>query len=437
MGILQRTTQVFDTTPRRVLVAWACIAAVLGLQRIWSRPINFQAGQTDNFWPIANHLLDGQGYSLCYPLYFPFCAKGDATPTAMREPVPVIIYAAVAWSSGRSLLATMHVQVLMCVLIVFLTYRFTRAMAGTRAALLAALAWAIYLPAVEIESQLSADLIGTCLLMCSANVLLWARRRGTLLPWALAGALLGAAALSRSALLLMLLPWCLFACWTPERGFAWRTSWPHASLLAVSMFLVISPWAIRNHNVFGRWWMGTSMNGYNVWRMSSQVGTDEPLHYVDSFEADTMSHELLARSTDLRGDENEAEMDRIYMEEGMRQVKKNPAKYLRLCAFRCMQLLTNVDVKSTYGIRLGLIDRVSLAQQLIFLALATVGMAFSWRRQWPWIAAIAVQVAGYSALVAQWRYAIPIMPLFIAFAATALARVIWRKARLGPNAPEA
>lgn len=418
-----------DRRPKLILGIACALSALLGLQRIWSHPINFQAGQTDNFWPIANHLLDGQGYSLCYPLYFPFCAHGDATPTAMREPVPVLIYAASAVLTGRSLLATMHVQVLMCVLIVLLTYHFTRAIAGARAALLAALAWAIYLPAVEIENQLSADLIGTCLLLCSANLMLRARTRNTFGAWVLAGAVLGAAALSRSALLLMALPWGLFACWSADNGFSLRNGWRKAITVVAAMLLVMTPWAVRNHQVFGKWWLGTSMNGYNVWRMSSLVGTDQPLHYVDSFEADTMSHELLARRTDLRGDENEAEMDRVYLEEGMKQVRKDPAKYVRLCGFRCMQLLTNIEVKSTYGVQLGLLDRISLAQQLLYLVLAAMGMWSLWRRQWTWIVAIAVQVAGYSALVAQWRYAIPIMPIFIAFAAAALARLLWKDAQ--------
>lgn len=407
------------------MIAFA-LAAALGLQRIWSHPISMETGQTDNFWPLANHLLDGQGYSLCYPLYFPFCAQGDATPTAMREPVPTFLFAAVAALTGRSLMAAIHVQLLMCLLVVLLTYRFARVIAGERVGLLAALAWAVYLPAVEIENQLSADLVGTCLLMFSANALLAARRKGSMVSWALAGGLLGLAALSRSAMILMALPWCLFACWTPERGLHIAEGWRKAAVVGVSMLVVMSPWAIRNHNVFGKWWLGTSMNGYNVFRMSSQVGTDEPLHYVDSFEADTMSHRLLARRADLRGNENEAEMDKVYLEEGMSQVKKNPVKYLRLCGYRFMQLLTNIDVKATYGVKLGVIDRVSLAQQLLYLALAVVGMFLMRKEQWPWILAIGVQIAGYSALVAQWRYAIPIMPLFITFAAIAVVRLAGR-----------
>lgn len=425
--MLERLLNTLEQRPRAILLIALALAAVLGLQRIWSHPISMDTGQTDNFWPLANHLLDGQGYSLCYPLYFPFCAEGDATPTAMREPVPTLIYAAVAALTGRSLMAAVHVQLLMCLLVVLLSYRFARTIGGERAGLLAALAWAVYLPAVEIENQLSADLVGTCLLMFSANALLAARRKGTMISWALAGALLGLAALSRSAMILMALPWCLFACWTPERGFHISTAWSKAATVGISMLVVMSPWAIRNHNVFGKWWLGTSMNGYNVFRMSSQVGTDEPLHYVDSFEADTMSQRLLARRKDLRGDENEAEMDKVYLQEGMAQVKKSPAKYLRLCGYRFMQLLTNIDVKATYGVKLGLIDRVSLAQQLLYLVLATVGMFLLRKQQWPWILAIGVQIAGYSALVAQWRYAIPIMPLFITFGAVALTRLAGRQ----------
>lgn len=424
MSFKHRIGDLLDKHSALFLTSAVLISAALGLARVWSLPASMEYGQTDNFWPIANHLLDGEGYSLCYPLYFPFCPQGDATPTAMREPVPVLIYAAVAGLSGRSLRVALHIQVLMCMLIVLLTHRFAKTMAGDRAGLLAAMEWAIYLPVVEIENQLSGDLIGTFFLMLSANALLAARRKRSLGAWVLAGGLLGAAALSRSAMVLMIIPWAAYACWTSSSGFSKQALLRSSLPLGLATVLVMMPWAIRNHQVFGRWWFGTSMNGYNVWRMNSLVGTSEPLHYVSSFEADSMSHQLLARRTDLRGDENEAEMDKVYLDEGMRQILRSPAKYLQLCAYRLFQLLTNVKVKSAYGVSPGPLDHIALLQQLIYLLLAGVGMMRWGRSQWPWVAAIAIQLAAYSALVAQWRYVFPIMPLFIAFAAAAAGQLI-------------
>jgi hypothetical protein len=150
------------------------------------------------------------------------------------------------------------------------------------------------------------------------------------------------------------------------------------------------------------------------------------LHYVDSFEADTMQRDLLARHPELSGQENEAAMDKVYQAEGMAQIRKNPVKYLRLCAYRFFQLFTNIGVKTTYGVALNTTDHLMLVQQLVYLALAFVGIAWGFRAHWTWLLAIGVQVAGYTALVAQGRYLIPVMPMLIAFAGLAVDRLMAR-----------
>lgn len=415
---------------RLVLVGACAIALVLGLWRVNAHPATSEAGQTDNFWPIANHLLDGEGYSLCYPLYYPFCPEGDRTPTAMREPMPVLLFAAAAAISGRSLLFTLHVQLLLFVGSVLLVHRFTRGLIHQRGASLAALAWAVYLPVSGLLNQLSGDITGTFFLMLSACTLLTAQQKKTTTWWMLSGASLGVAALSRSAMLLMALPWCVAVVRSAGGLSRWRSASGPVFAMGASMLLVMSPWALRNKMVFGKAWLGTSMNGYNIWRMNSQVATDEPLHYVDSFEADTMSQRLLARRTDLTGTENEAAMDKVYSEEAMAAIKRDPVKYIRLCVYHAMQLFTNIGVKQTYGVALTMGDHLALLQQLFYLALGFIG-AWAMRREGLiWILAIAVQAAGYSAMVAQMRYLIPVMPFFIAFAAHTLSRWLWRSSEV-------
>lgn len=417
--------------PMAVLQAALGLFLLLGLYEINGHPISTEDGQTDNFWPLANHLLDGQGYALCYQLYFPFCPEGDATPTAMREPVPTFLFAGAAAISGRSLWFALHVQLFLGLATVWLLHRFTLRLAGARAAAVATLAWAAYLPFVMLHSQLSGDVTGTCMILLSAVLLQRAEHGGAIRHFLLAGATLGLAALSRSSMLLMALPWCAVA-WRSARGPNAMRSIVRMAAIGGAMAVVLAPWALRNHVVFGKWWLGTSMNGYNVFRMNYQVGTDEPLHYVDSFEADTMQRDLLARHPELTGRENEAAMDKVYQAEGMAQIRKNPTKYLRLCGYRFFQLFTNIGVKTTYGVELNTTDHVMLVQQLIYLALAFIGIAWGWRLHWPWLLAIGVQVAGYTALVAQGRYLIPVMPLLIALAGLAVDRMLGRERTSAP-----
>ena len=413
-----------DQHARTVLFIAVGTALVLGLWKVNNRPPDMGLGQTDNFWPIANNLLDGKGYSLCYPFYYPFCPGGSSTPTAMREPVPVLLFAGAAAISGRSLLFTMHVQLALFIGTVLLTFMFVRGLFGHRAAAFATLAWSAYLPVSGLLNQLSADVTGTFFLLVSACLLLRAQTKNTIASWALAGASIGVAALSRSALLLMAVPWC-FAAYRTSGGITrWKTSWRTPAVLGCSMLLVMAPWALRNAQVFGKAWLGTSMNGYNIWRMNAQVGTGQPLHYVSSFEADTLRTGLLARRTDLSGVENEAAMDKVYMAEAKAAIRRDPAHYLRLCAFRSLQLFTNLGVKQTYGASLSMADHVALAQQLVYLALGSIGMWMLRRKGLVWIMAIALQVAGYSAMVAQMRYIIPVMPFFLAFGAYVVAQLL-------------
>ncbi len=84
-----------------------------------------------------------------------------------------------------------------------------------------------------------------------------------------------------------------------------------------------------------------------------------------------------------------------------------------------------IDRWETYGVRLTMLDHVMPAQQLFYLLLAGIGLRSRHPTRWIWLLAIGVQLAGYSALVGQMRYVMPIMPFFLAFAALALSRLLW------------
>jgi hypothetical protein len=167
------------------------------------------------------------------------------------------------------------------------------------------------------------------------------------------------------------------------------------------------------------------MNGYNIWRMNAQVGTGQPLHYVSSFEADTMRAGLLARRKDLLGTENEAAMDKVYTAEAVAAIERDPMHYIRLSFFRTFQLLTNHGVKQTYGAALTMADHLALAQQVMYLVAGLLGLWMMRDKALIWGLAIALQVVGYSAMVAQMRYIIPVMPFFLAFGACATVRLLW------------
>lgn len=402
----------------RGIIGVLTAALLIGVVRLWQVPPEVYKGQTDNYWPMAEGLLDGKGFSLCYPLYFPLCSEQN-NATAMREPLPVVLFAGVAAITGRSLQAALVLQLIAHLAIVLLLYRWVRSFASERWALIAATVWALYPPSLQTVPQLSGDLIGTALFLAAAIATQRARDKGRAGAWAAVGVLLGLAVLCRSVLIITVLPWAILA-WRSAAG-GQRRSRLAAAALVGCLALVVSPWVVRNAVVFHRFWPGTSMNGYNLFRNNYQVRDGQPPHYVAATEAQDMMNALLGRRTDLRGNENEAEMDRVYMEEGRKALAANPMGYVTLSLYRFIPLWTNWGVPQQYGRPVTLFDHAMLWQQLLLLVLLIFG---AWRAgpvAWPWLAAIVLQVLAYMAVVAQVRYLLPVMPLVIGMAVWGLS----------------
>ncbi len=403
-------------------MAILAVGLVIGIVRLIQVPPEPGKGQTDNYWPMAMSVLDGDGFRLCYPLYFPTCSETNNV-SAMREPLPVLLFAAVAAVTGRSLQAALILQLVAHLLVAFLLYRWVRRFSDERAGLLSALLWVLYPPSLQTAPQLSGDLLGAAFFMGAALQTLHARSSGALRAWALSGALLGLAVLCRSVLLVTLLPWGIMAI-RSSLGSGRSAALRPVIVLGVCAVLVLSPWIIRNERVFHRFWPGTSMNGYNLFRNSYQIMEHEPVHYVGPNEAQVVMNEMMARRTDLRGDEDEGEMDRVYMEEGRKALAANPLGYVKLSLYRFIPLWTNWGVPKEYGRPITLFDHAMLWEQLVLLVFMIVGWWNTRERSTLWLLTIALQVMAYMAVVAQVRYLLPVMPLVIGLGVTGALRFL-------------
>ena len=120
------------------------------------------AGENDTWWVIALNLAHGKGYSLCLERYFPFCGPSNQA-TATREPLPVLLFAGLALFSGESLWAAIAVEFFIYLSILIFIYLLTREWSNPRGGLLAALLWGLYIPAHQLISQVSGDLLAALL----------------------------------------------------------------------------------------------------------------------------------------------------------------------------------------------------------------------------------------------------------------------------------
>ena len=296
------------------------------------------------------------------------------------------------------------------------------------AATLAALLWSAYVPALELVLQVSGELAATLGVVWGLLFFVRARRSDRVGDWLAAGCVLGLAALSRSAILFLSPALALVEVLRPTGRP--RDGWRRAALFASAFVVMMAPWIVRNEAVLGRPVFGTTLSGYNLYRHNVLLPSPDYLRVVAGTQGRLAVRQLVARRADLRGTENEAEMDRVYTGEALRLIGAWPLRYLRLSAHRFLSLWFDWGVLEAYGVRLRLRDYLLGAEQLVLLALAIGGFRHLGREAWPLVASVAAYTAAHMLVSGQLRYIVPVMPLTIVSGAVVLAGFV-RGARLG------
>jgi 4-amino-4-deoxy-L-arabinose transferase-like glycosyltransferase len=212
------------------------------------------------------------GFSLAY--YSP----SDFAPTAFRAPVfPATLAAVYSLFGHRTLparLVLVGIGSLSALLVFLLALELIQ---DRRAALLAALAWALWPAAVYQLSTASSNLgtegVAVALVLLGLWMLALSLRRPSLLLVAGGGAVLGLCALTRSNLLLVAafsVPWLAYAWWR-SRGA--RRALLGAAVLGAAFLAVVLPWVARNYAVVGAPTIATQTDvlffGNNAWARGS------------------------------------------------------------------------------------------------------------------------------------------------------------------------
>jgi len=418
--VLKQVDKRISRQPLRTLVTILFLALATSLIWLSRNAPKFKSGETPHWWPVILNVAYGRGYVACFPENFPFCSSGNQV-TAQREPVPVLLFAAVARLTQESFWTITAVEIIINLMIVVGVYLLTRQLSDERVGLLAALFWAVYLPAIRLVSQVSGDLLATLGMVWGIYFFLRARQTTSAWDRVAAGIIIGMATLSRSviiavagALIVSLISWKQLIRYRSATAIA--ESLLPLALFAGSFTLTLLPWVVRNYVMFGEPLI-TTLSGYNLYRHNYILLTDNYLRYVNGDEALVAIKTLVARHPDLQGDENEAQMDALYRSEAIRIILSEPVRYATLSAYRFFALWFDVGVSQAYGAPPTILDKPIIAQQVIFLTLALLGLWQSWPRTWPLVTSIAVVTLMYIAVNSRLRYAIIAMPLVVVLAA--------------------
>jgi hypothetical protein len=412
--------------PALLLVMFAVL--VLGIAQLWFHPPNFEFNWENRWWQIAVSVARGDGYVACKPIYFPFCGPGNQV-TAMREPVPVLLFAFIARLTNESLLAAAASGLIVNLGTVIAVFLLTRELSNTRAGVLAAVLWGGYLlPIRLLYSSPSGDLLATLAITCGLFHYLRARRTDRRLHWVAAGIWLGLAILSRSAALIIVLVLSaaeLLWAWADEPTShrpLFRRLQP-AALFALAWALTASPWYVRNYFAFDRPVVGSTLSGYYLYRQNHMLPSDNYLRFVSGAEFVPVLHEMIARRPDLAGNENEAEMDQVYREEGLRIIRAEPGRYLALSTYRFLMLWFNWGVKEVYRQQNTTGDHLIMLQHALLLAGGALGLRGRWRRAWPLATSVVAFSLVYMAMMAHMTYIVAIIPLLVALTAIAVSDI--------------
>lgn len=407
--------------PRRSLIWLTGLMVLVSAARYAQSPPRLTDDQTSNWWPVVNHLLDGKGFTQCLPEYFPFCTEGS--PTAMREPLPLLLHAGVAAVSGRSLWAASVFQAVLNIVIAWLLYAVGKRLTNERTGMFAAALWALYLPAYQDLVNIGGDQMATGAVLVAVLLLLSSKDRPGARHMILPGACFGLAALCRSATIAFAIAIGASVLFSGGMSELRRGSL-RAAFFALGIALALAPWAIRNHSVFGGPLLGSSLSGYNLFRHNASLGSTHFCHFVAAEEGQHYLDSLIQAHPGLTGRENEAEMNRLYASAGKEIITRHPGRYAMLCAYRALPLCTNWGVNEAYGKPAGPLDHLALVVQVGLLLLAAAGVAKGRiRGKRVLLLGVVLYALMHMAVVARLRFLFPAMPFVALLAAVALARI--------------
>lgn len=415
---LERGLSFVDMYPVYVLVMIIVLAVIVSLflNRKTLPPMP-NAGENDTWWAIALNLAHGEGYSLCLTRYFPFCGPSNQA-TATREPLPVLLFAGLALLFGESLWAAVTAEFFIYLSILISVYFLTREWSGTRAGLIAAFLWAIYIPAHQLISQVSGDLLAALLVSLGVFYVIRAKESRHPRDWLVAGTSLGLAVVTRSGTLVVaavMIAGVLLESWL--RRLRWKEILTPVVMLSALVLLFMSPWLIRNKLVLGRPVLGSSLIGYNLYRHNYMIDTNDYFRHVGGAEGLSATQMLLRRRPDLMGVENEAQMDLIYREEAIHLIRTHPAQYVLLSIYRFLPLWFNWGFPEAYGKEPSQTDYAIMGLQGVLLLLVLLGVYQNLWQTWPLWGNILAICFVYMAVDSRLLYLTPVMPLVISLSA--------------------
>ena len=399
-----------STTPLIRLNMWHILILAFALRSLWALwlPID-PVSDSAMYDVLAQRIADGHGYS--WP---------DGAPAVYWAVGTPALYGGIYYLFGHSYAAVAIVNVVMGTMLIAAIYQFTCNRFGLLVARLAALLAAVWPSWIALTTIISSELPSNLLLAagiaCSSSRLgpFWLRVASSSLL------LVGAAYIRPTTLPLVLAVPVLEAVIARK----WRAALAATVISLAVAAVTLSPWAIRNQQIFGTPVLISANLGANLWMGNNprSNGGYMPLP------------EGLPR--------NEVIRDRLLKQQALDYIWHNPLRYVSLCLNRIRLSFDRETIAVAWNAP-ALPDAVQAPLKiimsgywLIVLCLAIVGAVhYLWREPFrlldPLIISSGLLASTSLLVVGMDRYHFGLMPFIASFAAYCLSSCAqrWHAAR--------
>lgn len=425
-------------TPILLLALAIRLAAVIAVDNPQKVPRNLAEGDAPTYYILADHLLDGTGYRYA----------ADLAPTAKRTPGYPLFIASVFRVFGRNFTAVRLVQCVLDVVTTYLVFAIAVLFLGSAPiGLIAALGYALYLPAIQSTTYIMTETTYTFSLVLAVLIALLAARVRSHLLYAVSGIAFGISALIRPGVIL--LPFALMVVGLlvsltkhssldrgvgrvlgepPRRGFE-RTPVLEFTILCTAFAITILPWAVRNQRALGAMIPTSTLVGANLYKGNHIPTQGSYFWSTDSL----LTPDLKARTSGV----SEVQRDRILWAAAKEMIFANKKASALLVLKKIPRLWLNLG----YGRAPSKKSIFLAAAHLALLALgiyALFGLPADARvlSSIP-LTTVLFSTIMYLTVAAEVRFVFPLIPLVLPYSALGLVKLVGRMGSARPAGSEA
>ena len=241
------------------MVPVAIILIIQGLGVAFLDPMHYNDSR--EYLAIAESIVAGKGYSIAGSPLEGFDSFVGEAPTRMRQPLYPLYLALFYWLPGGSARCVQIAQIVLNLSTFYLMFLIARRTFRQNLWIGTMVALALYFPVWLASVFLLTETLFIFLLVCSMFFLQKALEEQRNWCFTVAGALLGAAALTRPVGIVFILLG-FFLIWAYSGIRKAPAKW---AILAASAVIVLFPWFLRNAVVLGDYTPLSSDGGFGLW----------------------------------------------------------------------------------------------------------------------------------------------------------------------------